>query len=368
VTGGLEFVDVYIKDNPADEGIPPSTGCLYLSPDIWVSLNNDPLAPPASNPEYGQTNYVFVRIHNRGSKAANDAEVKLYWANPGTNLSKPYWKTDGIKVDGVAGNTRTVSVPAHSAGGDGEAVTAAFEWLPPDPKKNTVEEGHFCLFATVNHPEDLVLQEDVDKVRWEDNLAWKNEIVKDQLPDSTSSAEFYIAGIPGASIGALYIDSKSAPSDGEIRLTMPTRYLEGASALGLNKIWESEHGLVSQVALPTGTSASLTRIKLKSKENTLVRIEVKLPVAAKAGDVYPVSVEQQVNGITTGRVSLVARVVGTPAYIANSNPDSLELHLPNCQWAKKISGRHKVPYDDLNLALRRGYNGCRYCLPKYSKD
>ena len=366
-TGGLDFVDVYIKDNSADDGIPPSSGCLYLSPDIWISLTNDPALPPALNPEYGQTNYVFVRVHNRGSKAAANADVKLYWANPGTNLTKPHWKTDGIKVDGAAGNIRTITVPAHSAGVDGEAITAAFEWTPPDPTENTVDPGHFCLFATVNHPEDPILQEDVDKVRWEDNLAWKNEIVKDLLANSTTSAEFYVAGIPGLSIGALYIDCSSAPTGGEVRLKIPTRYLEGATSVGLNKVWESEGGMVSQVSLLTGASASLTGIKLKSKENTLVQIEVKLPVGARPGEVYPVSIEQRVNGRTTGRVSLVARIVGTPAYIANSNPDSLELHLPNCPWAKKISGRHKVPFDDLQLALRRGYNGCHFCLPEYDQ-
>lgn len=367
VAGGLDFVDVYIKDNPADDGIPPSTGCLYLSPDIWINLTNDPTLPPALNPEYGQTNYVFVRVHNRGSKAASNAIVKLYWANPGTNLTKPHWKTDGIKVDGAAGNTRTITVPAHGAGGDGEAITAAFEWVPPSPGENPVEPGHFCLFATVNHPEDPILLEDVDKVRWEDNLAWKNEIVKDLLADSTTSAEFYVAGIPGPSIGALYIDSSSAPTGAEVRLKVPTRYLEEVMSAGLNKVWESEGGMVSQVAFLTGNTVSLTGIKLKSEENTMVRVEVKLPPGARAGEVYPVTIEQRVNGRTTGRVSLVARTIGTPAYIANSNPGSLELHLPNCPWARKISGRHKVPYDDLQLALRRGYNGCHFCLPQYDQ-
>lgn len=367
VTAGLEFVDVYIKDNPADEGIPPSTGCLYLSPDIWVSPTNDPLALPVANPEYGQTNYIFVRVHNRGSKAANNAEVKLYWANPGTNLSQPYWKTSGIKVDGVAGNTRTITVAAHSASGDGEAITAAFEWLPPDPAQNTAEPGHFCLFATVSHPEDPILQEDVDKVRWENNLAWKNEIVTDALANSTTSAEFYVAGIPGASIGELYINSASAPAGGEVKLKIPTRYWEGATAVSLTKVWESEGGLMCQVTLPTGSSASLTNIKLKSRENTLIQIEVKLPPGARANDIYPILIEQRVNGHTTGRVSLVARIAGTPAYIANRNPSSLEIHLPNCHWAKKISGQHKVPYDDLQLAIQRGYNGCRFCLPDYDQ-
>lgn len=368
-SGGFEFVDVYIKDNPEDNGVPPARGVVCSSPDIWVSLSNDPLAPPTSNPEYGQTNYVFVRVHNRGSKMAILAEVKLYWANPGTNLSKPYWKTAGIKAHGLDGYNRTfINVPAHGALGDGEEITQAFEWVPPDPKENTVDEGHFCLFATVSHREDPILQEDVDRVQWEDNLAWKNEIVKDAVSDSTTSAEFYVAGISGNSVGALYIDSSSAPVGGEIILKIPVRYLDGASASGLNKVWESEGGLVCRVALPTGNTASLTGIKLKSRENTQVRIEVQLPASARAGDTYPVSVEQWVNGQTTGRVTLVARIKGTPAYIANRNPKSLEIHVPNCQWAKKISGHHKVPFDDLQLALKRGYNGCRFCLPEYNKE
>ncbi len=365
VTAGLEFVDVYIKDNPADDGNPPSTGCLYKSPDIWVSATNDPAAAPVTNPEYGQTNFVFVRVHNRGSKAANNATVKLYWANPGTNLGRPHWKIEGISVGGVAANTQTVSVPARSATGDGETIVAAFEWQPPDPDTNTVQPGHFCLFATISHPEDPILQEDVDKVRWEDNLAWKNEIVQDALSDSTTSAEFYVAGIPGASVGELRINADSAPAGAEIRLKIPARYWEDALIEGLTKVWESEGGRVCQVAMPSGQSAKLGKIKLKSRENTLVRIEVQLPPSAKAGDYYPLFVEQCVNGKVTGRVSLVARVVGTPAYIGNCNPQSCEIHLPNCRWVRKIGKHHRVPYDDLQLAIRRGYNGCYFCLPEF---
>lgn len=166
---------------------------------------------------------------------------------------------------------------------------------------------------------------------------------------------------------SLYIDCASAPVGGEVKLKMPTRYLDGASVVGLTKVWESEGGMVCHVVLPTGTMASLTGIKLKSRENTLIRVEVKLPQGVHAGDVYPVFVEQRINGRTTGRVSLVARIVGTPAYIANSNPQSLEIHLPNCRWVKKMAGHHKIPYDDLQLAIQRGYNGCRFCLPEYNK-
>jgi hypothetical protein len=29
-----------------------------------------------------------------------------------------------------------------------------------------------------------------------------------------------------------------------------------------------------------------------------------------------------------------------------------------------MSARNKAPYNDLALALQRGYNGCRFCIPQ----
>ncbi|HRW82417.1 MAG TPA: S8 family serine peptidase [Methanothrix sp.] len=364
VGGGLDFVDVYIKDNADDDGVPPSKGCLCQSPDIWICLSNDPTATPAANPEHGQTNFVFVRVRNRGSRAANNAQVRLYWAKGGTNLSRPYWMIQDIKVNGAAGNVRSVNVPSHGPSGDGEAITEAFEWSPPDPQSYNIEPEHFCLFATVDHPDDPILQEDVDVVRWEDNLAWKNVTVAEAYPDASTAMEFYVAGIKGAaSIADLHIDRSGLPSDGNVTLKIPSRYLSDSVVMNLNKIWESEGGIVCQVEVASDKTADIRGISLKPSENTLVRLEVTLPKDAVDGELYPVFVEQKVNGTTTGRVTLLARTVRTPAYIANRS--SREIHLANCGWVSKMSNRNKVPYNDLNLALGRGYNGCRFCLPEH---
>lgn len=365
-SGGLEFTDVYIKDNAQDDGIPPSTGCLSESPDIWVSLNDDPLVPPVS-PEYGQTNYVFIRVHNRGNEEAKNAEVKLYWAYGGTNLSRQYWKADGIKVDGVVGNTRILDVPPRTAGNDGEAVTAAFEWLPPAPESNVRWPGHFCLFATVNHPDDPLLVDDIEFVRWEDNLAWKNVDEVDQIPDSTTGMDFYVAGLKDEAANAdLHIDRSSLPPGGSVKLKIPTRYLQDSNLINLQKVWESEGHKVCKVEVTSLNTADINGIKLKLDENTLVRLEITLPENTVDGNVYPIFVEQKVNGTTTGRVTLVARTVKTPAYIANWRTG--EIHYPNCDWVDKMSDKNKVPFNDLELAIQRGYNGCRFCLPKYSTD
>lgn len=362
VTAGLSFVDLYIRDNVNDDGVEPSRDTLYLSPDIWVSLLNDPLAPAAAHPEYGQTNYVFVRVFNRGSAVANNAEVRLYWAKAGTNLSRPHWQTTGIKVDGVTGNMRTVSVPAHGAAGASSVVAAAFEWQPPDPSSYTVEPGHFCLFATVTHPNDPLLQEDVDVVRWEDNLAWKNVEVEDTLPNSTATLEFYVAGLASAATGALHIDRSGLPG-GQVKIELlPTRYLTSGQVVNLEVDEQSPGGRVSTVRVTSATTADIRDFDLQRNENTLLRLRVTLPETAVDGELYPVYVEQRTNGVLTGRVTLLARTVRTPAYIGNRN--SGELHLANCPWVRKMSSRNKAPYNDLALARQRGYNGCRFCLPQ----
>lgn len=361
LTAGLSFVDLYIRDNLDDDGIEPSRGTLYMSPDIWVSLTNDPLAPAAAHPEYGQTNFVFVRVHNRGSAAANNAQVRLYWAKAGTNLSRPHWKTDGIKVDGVAGNLRTVNVPAHGAASPSSVVTAAFEWQPPDPSTYTVDPGHFCLFATVTHPDDPIVQEDVDAVRWEDNLAWKNVNVQDTLPNSTATLEFYVAGLASAATGSLHIDRSGLPG-GEVTLHLPTRYLTSGQVVNLETVEQSPGGRSSTVRVTSAGTADIRDFDLNRNENTLVRLQATLPEDARDGEIYPVYVEQRTNGVLTGRVTLLARTVATPAYIGNRN--SGELHLANCPWVRKMSPRNKAPYNDLALALQRGYNGCRFCMPQ----
>lgn len=42
----------------------------------------------------------------------------------------------------------------------------------------------------------------------------------------------------------------------------------------------------------------------------------------------------------------------------------MEVHVSNCEWAARVSRRHRISYNDLQDALKRGYNGCAYCLPE----
>jgi len=170
VSGGLEHVDLYIRDNTQDQGHEPSTKDCEDSPDIDIR----PVGGPLRDLKEGETGSVTVSVRNRGTKAADNASVKLFWAEKNT-ATRAHWKSDDIKVGGVAGNTVPIDVPAHGAAGPG-SCSAVFDWLPPG-------EGEHLLFATVDHPDDPIEQEDLDRVRWEDNLACKNvKVVKEETP------------------------------------------------------------------------------------------------------------------------------------------------------------------------------------------
>lgn len=109
-TGAHAQSDVFMRDTAFDTGIEPYTGpgLIYDSPDIWVRRQPDPNYDPYpftgiptwtplahENPEYrntktGQPNYVYVRIHNRGSVASSGTDrLRLYQAKASTGLSWP---------------------------------------------------------------------------------------------------------------------------------------------------------------------------------------------------------------------------------------------------------------------------------------
>ena len=53
-------------------------------------------------------------------------------------------------------------------------------------------------------------------------------------------------------------------------------------------------------------------------------------------------------------------------YVANKNPESMELHKRECEWAHRIAFRNRVYYCELEEALAAGYDGCAYCLPEHN--
>jgi len=145
------FSDLYIRDNVADTGSGASTGMFWLSPDLWVRHNDEGLTPTEVNQctIRNQSNYIYVKVHNRSPLAYENVTVNVYLANfatlvPATEFLYPVnWNPEN---DGLIGSAVIPSVPPKVGGADGYAY-AKIEWtsshIPP------ATGWHPCLLAEI---------------------------------------------------------------------------------------------------------------------------------------------------------------------------------------------------------------------------
>ncbi len=172
--------DLWSKDNIEDTGVEPNTTTtqFWRSPDIWVRNQQDGLTNQVhENPEYGQTNYMYVRIRCRDSEG--HGLVKTYWAFPGTGLGwEGSWNPIGEQMT------------TYIASGNEEILE--FPWDPPDP--GVYGSGHFCLLSRIETapqpPWGMTFPEGPYigvNTRNNNNIVWKNVTIVDSQPNGSIS-------------------------------------------------------------------------------------------------------------------------------------------------------------------------------------
>ena len=154
--------NVWIKDTWEDRGLEPDSNtasqAMWQSPYIWVRNDQDTnllYQHMHQNPEFGQPNYVYVKLQNGGNSTSG--AINMYWANASTGLSWPgQWNL-------------IQSVPVSLAGHTSRVVGAT--WNPPGT-------GHYCLLARwVSSTDPMTYAEttNVDyNTRYNNNIAWRN--------------------------------------------------------------------------------------------------------------------------------------------------------------------------------------------------
>ncbi len=183
VTGLLE-TDLWSKDKPFDTGLEPDPATaannMWESHDIWVRNVNDN-GGSHQNPEFGQLNYVNVRLYNKGTAPASNVTVALYWAKASAGLAWPIdWHTVGSAATNVDPNG---------------TVTVVIPWLP-------AFKGHVCLLVRILSAQDPLPVEVADpnvNVRNSNNLVWRNVNVVDLVSFSAFSANMVIRNIETSS-------------------------------------------------------------------------------------------------------------------------------------------------------------------------
>jgi hypothetical protein len=186
--------NVWMKDLWEDEGREPDPASvgqpMWKSPYIWVRRNEDMDLVHEydhEDPQQGQTNYVYVKMHNTGG-ASESAALELYFANASTNLDDPGSWTP------IDSQSRTIE-----PGGD----VAKFEW-PGVPAT-----GHYCLLARWNTDGTPLAFTSLDEaVRADNDLIWRNVNVIDLAGPPQTNAMFAMVGDRRSRETYLLIDTK----------------------------------------------------------------------------------------------------------------------------------------------------------------
>lgn len=118
-------VDVYIDDGRAGEYDYQRN--FWSSSDIW-NRHTDDGGTDHERPILDTTNYLYVRVSNRGSERAEDVDVRGFKCRPGAGL---VWPDDWTPL-------ATAELTGETVDAGGETIVGPFEWTPS-------EAGHECL-------------------------------------------------------------------------------------------------------------------------------------------------------------------------------------------------------------------------------
>ena len=171
--------DLWMHDAPSDTGAEPFSGpTFWESPDLWVR-NADDNGTIQQDPEFGQDNYFYARVTNRGTVTAR-AFVVTFNVKPWAGIQFVY---PGDFIPFISAACGFNLAP-------GASTIVKAKWpaslIPP-------KDTHACLLGQVYMPTDTT---PAGVHVWDkNNLAQKNMTVVDAIPGDTIYARFQVGNI-----------------------------------------------------------------------------------------------------------------------------------------------------------------------------
>jgi hypothetical protein len=260
--------DVYMKDNAPDFGVEPSSPTVWSSPDIRICQNAGCVGN--QNPEYGQTNYVYVKLRNTGPNAPwgngpATGTLRLYYTASGGGALWPiHWTPIG-----------SIGVTVPSALTVNDFIEVAVPWT------NVPMPGHYCLLARWDAPfsdpmtfAELPNSNTLNNTLQNNNIAWRNVNVVNLLPSQPVQAyDFHVRNLRKA---------QASLTDLEVRVVGQASFISrGEMLLRLDpRLWETwsrkgqgfeilEQGLV-RIVNPSG--ARLSGLQLAPGADQIVNV------------------------------------------------------------------------------------------------
>lgn len=274
--------DVYLRDWVGDTGAIPWTGPICGSPDVIVrpsavanaqfvygeGSGTENSAALGDVVEFGQDNFIYVRVRNRGGAPSTNVVATVYWSPPSTLVTPSMWQIIG-----------SVTIPAVPVG-DVLTVSPALTW----PKAGIPGTGHYCFVAILHHsndpappiPSPLGWSAYYDLIRANNNVTWRNFNVENVLPDTPdaiTSFAFHLTGAEDRARQFAFEVERKLPADAMLMLEGPLKLLVRLKGENPWELARSEDGKNARLTLP-----ALPRIPLPP---TLIGRGARLPCVFK---------------------------------------------------------------------------------------
>lgn len=360
----LPAVDLYMKDTPKvvdserDRGQEPNidNGPMWLSEDIWIRRQPDGIVNQEhQDPDHfttpGLTNYVYVRVRNRGSVASPpNVPLTLNWAKASTALAWPQnWDgtltTPALMGAPVDAPHLLPSIPA------GASHIEVFQWNAPDPAIYAAafqqdpgsfwadEPWHFCLLARVLDGNPMPETADVNgNTKNNNNIVWKNISVVD-IAGMVGGGGWSDDKIFGASVmtgdawgqgGTFNLAFKNptrykghpVTEEAEVRVTLEAPLWELWAAGGM----QMENMAISREEryqlIVTGNPARLKNITYPAGRRYLAHVSFNFLAKKLSGQPkFDYDMVQERNGAAVGGERYHIIVPGRPGFYADAGPD-----------------------------------------------
>ena len=301
--------DSYIRDFVGDIGDPHTNGNISRSPDIIVrssqiadpqgmfgagsgTENNDNLSTQV---EFGQDNYIYLRVLNRGGEDAANLTGTLYWSPVSTLVTPSLWNFIGnIVIPSVpSGNILTVS----------DAITWQASQIP--------DIGHYCFVALIgNEPDPTPLVNQISSwdnyiafIQNNNNAAWRNFNVVDNTPAHGEFIRlpFLICAAPDKARRFKFEVCAHLPKSSKVFLEIPyhavKQFYKNTSYINHDK----KHR-ISRIPIKNSGNTFLSEVELQKDSKFQCRLLVQIPRACRKNS-YNIYIRQIFEKVEVGRVS-----------------------------------------------------------------
>lgn len=277
--------DVWTKDNATDTGDVPTQHPWWVSPDIWVRHQPDG-GLVHQNPIVAVDNTVYVRIRNRGQRAAS-GEVAVYWSR-----SRIGWP---CKV----GAPNVGIIPFEDLQ-PGEVRIISTPWAPQEPGRH----GLHTVIDAEGDPAGGNALCSPHWPRWDNNVSWRNTIAYFRTPGGKTMA----LALAEEQVGLvnvydwpqdvdLVIERPEFPLDGTITLRLPDELFDrwqanpGHWSDGVTVLPASREILVSDPV-----AGIVGGIPMAASEEAIATLQFNAPETGE----FQVELYEMIDGLTIG--------------------------------------------------------------------